>query len=102
MGNNISKENEMSKRWFRNFCAVCVVALYCVALLALNGCAMVDMTKTGADITWSSKTLWKDIKAVEAGTDSSDFNFSMGSSTNGMTAEQTQALLCLRDPTACK
>ena len=90
----------MSKRWFNNFCAVCVVVLYCAILVATTGCASVKMTKTGDDLTWESRTWFKDIQGVEAGADG--FDFSLGSSTGNMSVEQTEALACVLNPEACK
>lgn len=69
-------------------------------IVILSGCGKVKMTKTGEDITWESTTWFKDLDAVEAGSDGFDFN--MGSSKSAMTQEQAQALACLRNPEACK
>ena len=92
----------MSKRWLWNFCAVCVVVLYCAALVAITGCASVKMTKVGEDVTWTSKTLWKDIDSVESEAEGKDFKFGLGSSSNPMSDEQAQAMACLLNPAACK
>ena len=72
--------------------------------LVLAGCASVSMTKTGEDVTWSSRTLWKDIQGVEASAASpaGDFNFGLGSSTSQLTPEQVQAFACILNPQACK
>jgi hypothetical protein len=61
------------------------------------------MTKTGEDVTWTSKTLFKDIQGVEAGaiSEAGNFNFMLGNSTGTFSPQQAQALMCVLNPGAC-
>lgn len=94
----------MSKRWFNNFLAVCVVALFCTALLSLGGCAIVEVEKKiDGTFVWKSKTLWKDIEEVDASDAKAEgFKFKLGRSSNSMTDAQANAIACLSNPAACK
>lgn len=71
-----------------------------VLTLFLSGCATVTMTKSGEDITWTSKTLWKDLDAVDAQAigKEGNFTFGLGASGSALTAAQ---IACLINPAFC-
>lgn len=75
--------------------------LLLIAILLMPGCATVTMTKSGEDITWTSKTLWKDLDAVDAQAIGKDGNFTFGLGASGSTLTPAQ-LACLVDPAFCK
>ncbi len=80
---------------------VVLVALAFAMLVLLASCGTVTMTKTGDDITWKSRTLFKDIQDVQANAAPDAFDFSLGSSSGNLSVEQTQALACVLSPAAC-
>lgn len=75
--------------------------LLLLVVLLLQGCATVTMTKSGEDITWTSKTLWKDLDTVDAQAigKEGNFTFGLGASGSALTPEQ---VACLISPAACK
>ena len=77
--------------------------LLAILLLVLQGCATVEMTKNGDDITWTSRTLWKDIETVgaQAIAEKGNFTFDMGSSGSAMTPEEVVKLTCALNPSWC-
>lgn len=75
--------------------------LLSILALALQSCASVTMTKTGDNITWSSKTLWKDIDQVDAQAIGVDGNFTFGLGSSGAALTPAQ-VACLISPAACK
>jgi hypothetical protein len=70
----------MSKRWFYNFCAVCVVILFCAALLTLSGCTSLDVKKEGDNWDVSYDALFRDLKDLHVKIDKEDgVNVHLGS-----------------------
>lgn len=68
-----------------------------VAILS-TGCATTEMSKTpNGDMTWKSRTLWKDISDIDAEADG--IRFRMGNSVSADDARMLLAL-CLVVPTA--
>jgi len=94
----------MSKRWFYNFLAACLVVLYCIVLLLVAGCGTVHIESTpDGGFVWDSKTLFKDVEKVTGiQTPDGGINFSLGRSGGSMSDAQTQALMCVLNPGACK
>lgn len=78
--------------------------LLILLLLILQGCATVTMTKNGDDITWTSRTLWKDIDTVGAQAigQEGNFTFDLGSSGSALTPQEVMRLTCALNPSWCE
>lgn len=77
--------------------------LMIVFILFLSGCATVEMTKSGDEVTWTSRTLWKDIDTVGAQSVGRDgnFTFDLGSSGSALTPQEVMKLTCALNPSWC-